>query len=263
MARRIASYLKADMYRLLTSPNLWLSILGIQILLCVIPYSGFQYEVSVFYIVNAAFYGLPSILCYIFCAVPFACSFCEDFEFRYHYLMISRGGFREYVFSKIVTVLISSCLVMLGSTVLYAGMLSRFLPWITTSAGGDLTNVDFIKFGYLLQEGKHFTFYFLCGLEMGLLNGILSLLAAFFSICLPNKLLTLSIPVMGAYFIYTFGLMIGNDNPMMNLYCIFGFNYKVFSNDVLSFLYSVGISMVAYAIIGSAIFIKLKRRYYG
>jgi len=237
-------------------------MLGMQVLLFAIPYSEFQYTVSVFYIVGTAFYGMPSILCYIFCAVPFACSFCEDLEFRYLYLASSRVGFREYFFSKILTILFSSCLVMTVSTMIYAGLLSSFLPWVSTQMGGDLTKLDFIKFGNLLQNGNYFFFYFLNGLEMGLLNGILSLLAAFSSVCLPNKLLTLSIPVMGAYFLYTLGIFVGKNNPALNLYYIFSFEYKVFQNDILSFLYSIGVSLSAYIIISSVIFVKLKRRYY-
>ena len=262
MIKRILSYLKTDLYRLLTSSNLWLSILGIQVLLFIISYSEFQYTVSVFYIIGTIFYGLPSVLFYIFCALPYACSFCEDIEFRFQYLMVSRGSIREYIFSKIITIVLSSCFVMVISIMLYISTLSFFIPWIDKGMGGDLTNIEFFKFGFLVENGQHIFFYFLYSMEKGLMNGILSLLAAFFSICLPNKLLTLSIPVMGAYFIYTLGVALGNNNPMMNLHYIFSFNYKIFSSDILSFLYSAGISFACYIMISIAIFIKVRRRYY-
>lgn len=262
MIKKTAAYLRSDLYRLLTSVNLWLGIAGVFLLFYLIGRTEFKYTVSVFFVVNSVFYSLASVFCYILCAFPFACSFCEDFEFRYQYLMVNRGGIYPYVISKIITMMIASCLIMTAGVVIFAVTLSFFIPWLLTGNGGDLTNIEFVKFGYLLENGHHILFYFLYGLENGLQNAILSLLAALFSIRVPNRLLTLSIPVMGAYIIYEAGLTFGKNDPMFNFCTVFTFSYKLFSNDFLSFFYSVLFSVICCLLLGTAITLAVKRRQY-
>ena len=90
--------------------------------------------------------------------------------------------------------------------------------------------------------------------------GVLALLAAYVSLFISNKLLTLAVPFMSFYLIsYYSGALFGT-NEKINLIYIFNATYNLWDNDIVSFAYAIFVGMLLGGILGVLIMYRLKRK---
>lgn len=130
----------------------------------------------------------------IFCALPFADSFCEDFNTGYIRSVISRSGLKKYALARCLSVALSGGLVMAGIiavTILHCGILADSPDTPET--------VEFMRNSIWMRSGIIFVMngipYLLLRVFFGFLFGcVWSLIGLLTSTILTNKYVTYIAP---------------------------------------------------------------------
>ena len=121
----ITAQLKTDYKRILGSPKIYLSVLGI-ILLCVLSTKRYIHgQEDIFYVLDILI-GLSVFkkLIVIFAAIPCVMGFYEDWKHQYIRNIVLRTGKKHYVLSKIIVcVTISFFVVFIGITLFLGGLM--------------------------------------------------------------------------------------------------------------------------------------------
>lgn len=193
------------------------------------------------------------MLAYLFCILPYAFVFCEDLEHNYTRYQIIRGNLRKYVCSKVAVIYLSSVAAMVLGTVLFVLMCSLKIPWATE----DLFGLDIMilgAYGDLIRKGHFFTYCVCYALQLGLLAGMLSVLAAFISLFISNKVMVAAIPVC----IYQLGF-VGYRGKYFSVYVFQAYN-KIFQYSWQCLLFAFAATMVFVIPITFGIIKKLKTR---
>lgn len=253
-------YLKTDFYRMISSRQFYIAIVGIAFLYYM---SGFQFA---FQDVCASYTYTKmlsiAILAYAFCAIPFSGCYVEDEENHFWYLAVQKGTIRKYVWSKVVVCFLGAVLSMILGVALFAGALHIRYPLVSDNAiAVQLREVD--AFGFLLYKDTAFL-YFVCSAGMnGLLGGIFALLSAYLSLYEKNRLFTICIPIIGYYFFENFFTNTLNMPDSANLDVIFSSDLSLFQNTLLDVFYAVVIAVIALVMIGILTVKKIEREIYG
>lgn len=257
--KRILRYLAMDFFRFIFSWRWIVGILGVVGTLLIAALEGIALNTNVLYVFSIVLYGMPSILTLVFCAFPYSACFCEDYEDRYIQLEVIRGDLHSYTYSKVVVIFISSVMTMAIGIMMYAGILRGFLPWITI---GDSHYENISLCGGLRRvfiSGNYLLYYFLFGIQFGVIAGVLALLASYISLFISNRLLILSIPILGFYFIdYVRGMLFGVNSP--SLYMVFNASNNIWDNDIVSYFMAVSIGIIGVILLHVLIYKRLKRR---
>lgn len=255
----LLQYLKMDFYRSLFSWQFLIGIFGVVCIMFLAIFENNQLDTSVLYVYAMVVYGLPFMTVHIMCAFPYATSFCEDWENKYFHLEVVRGKLGYYICSKVVVIFLTSVLTLVIGSMIFVCVLHLFLPWIMQQ--------DSIYMGYLetggltqfLRSQNFILFFLLSSVQYGLLSGILALLASYVSLFISNKLLILAVPAIGYYFIENFMSVLLGKNTF-DLILLFDSSYSLFSNDLLSYIFSVGISILSVVIFNFLIYKRIKGR---
>lgn len=193
------------------------------------------------------------MLAYIFCAFPYATAFCEDLENQYLRYQLIRGNLKRYILSKVAVIFVSSVVTMVAGTVLFL-LLCR-----TQGAWADWQINDYAIqlagcYGRLVKGGHYMLYCILYSAQLGMLAGIFSVLAAFFSLFIPNKVTVLIIPIM------VYQILLGvTGGKYLNVYMFRAYN-KLFSHDWQCFLYIFLLSILLVTGIAVGIYKKLQVR---
>ncbi len=193
-----------------------------------------------------------AVISFVFCALPYATSFSEDQEYRYVLYSAARGSLKSYVFAKAAVIYLSSVLAMMGGTLLFLLLCRTQVPWMdweqdsygVALAGG---------YGHLLSEGRPLLYCMVSALHMGLLAGVLSLMSAFCSIYLSNKVLVLLMPFLLVTFLASV------DTGVFSVRMYFAIS-GVFSSDWQNLLYVLIISLVPSLLIAAGIYRALSKK---
>lgn len=137
------------------------------------------------------------LLCYSFCAYPFATVFGEEQEHKYMACSVARGNLKSYVASKAAVVYLSSTLMMLGGTLLFLLLCRTQVPWTDWELAGKSDYVGLLAdyYGGLLENGHPLAYCMAHALNLGMLSGALSMAAALGAVFIRNRLLQLVTPV--------------------------------------------------------------------
>jgi len=252
-------FLKMDFYRAVCSRRFTIGIIGIPIMMQLASIETFRWRLSVLNTFWLVVYSLPFLLTLIFCAFIYADSLCEDFEYKFIYAEIIRGNLCRYAMSKTITIFLTSVVAMALGMVLFAITLRLQVPWISLSESTYQVAITEGGFREILESEHYLAYFGLFGVQFGLLAGVLSLLAAYVSLYISNKLLVLSVPVVAYYLLVYFENGISG-SPYLNIGCIFDASNNLWRNDAFSFLYAVAIAVVFGLILSFLIYRRLNRR---
>ena len=191
--------------------------------------------------------------------MPYSTGIAEDIENNYFHLLIIRGyNVKCYTLAKCITIILSAIVTMIVGTLCFIMLVKIKLPWI---AGSDSTYETLSIAGglrcFLLSE-NFILYYLLFALQYGILAAILALLSALISLYVNDKLLILTIPLISFYIISFYANAIFKNN-IADLYNIFNASINIWNNDLLSFLYAIGIGSVSSVILIFLINRKLER----
>ena len=262
MGRKVTlwDYLRVDLPRAFLSWRFPAGAAGVALTMYVASLEGIAGDISVTYMVWLIVYGMPFLMCLVFSAFPYSGCFCEDFENKYAWPQIERGGLKQYAFSKTVTVMLSAAGAMTAGVVLYVSILHTGLPWFDAEDAVCQSAVTLGGFRGVISGGHYLLYFALFGLQFGILSGILALLAAYVSLFINSRLLTLAVPFMSFYLISYYSGAVSGGNERMNLSYIFNATYNLWDNDIASFAYAVLVGAILSGVLGALILCRLKRR---
>lgn len=253
-------YFLMDIWRCICSGKTVVGVVGV--FLALLLASGNQVGVTVFDYYTGALYGVPFLLAMSFCAFSYADCFCDDFETKYINAVLIRGGLKRYAFSKVMVTLISSAVTMVLGSLIYVLILHVRFPWNDRNGSIYMTLADSGGFRYFLSNGHYMIYFVLVALQLGLLAGMLSVFASYISLYISNKLLVMSVPLIGYYLFYYYVSALAGDAKWLKIKIVFDATYgiKVCDNDLLAFLYAVFIALVVVGVLTLAIYRKIRRK---
>lgn len=211
---------------------------------------GFENDCIVFTYVFATNLS-GALITYVFCAVPFAAVFSEDLEHKYMRYEAIRGSLKSYVISKCVVIYLSAVLTMLCGTLIFLLFCRAQIPWVNWEST-DLLAERAGCYGSFIENGHYLTYCMLYALHLGMLAGVLSLMAAFASMFIANRMLVLVLPVLLQMMLYS----------VINGYGVnvfYAYN-KLFENDWFNFFFRFGLSLALSAGMAVGIYKRLRQR---
>lgn len=243
-------YLKSDIQRLYKSRAWYIGMLGVT---CALFFSlegrGFENDCVVFTYVFAMDLS-GALITYVFCAVPFATVFSEDLEHKYMRYEAIRGNFKSYVISKCVVIYVSAVLTMLCGSLIFLLFCRAQIPWVNWEST-DLLPERVGCYGSFIENGHYFIYCMLYALHLGMLAGVLSLMAAFGSMFIANRMLVLVLPVLLQMMLYSVIHGYG-----INVFYVYN---KLFENDWFNFFFRFGLSLALSAVMATGIYKKLRQ----
>lgn len=245
----------SNLRRLLKSYEIYLSILGAAaaLVFSIEEFGLINGNVLDTYIHSTELSGV--MVAYVFCAFPFATAFCEDLENKYIRYEVIRGNLKKYVCSKISLIYLSSVTVMCLGTLVFLLGCRTMGPW-TNESSASMEILLLGNYSSFLQSGKYLMYCMLSALQLGLLAGFLSVLSAYFSLYISNRVTVLALPIV----IYQIMIeMARNSSSMYNVF-IFRVYSKPMAKDWQSFLLIFLISFLPSALLGILIYRKIRKR---
>lgn len=247
------NYFLSDIKRLFKSYEIYIAIIGVMLsLFFSLEDNGIQESgVLSTYMLSLALSG--RIIAYAFCALPYATVFCEDLENKYVRYQIIRGNLKKYVLSKVMVIYISSVITMVLGTLLFLFICRIQVSWADLQM--DSLNVELAGNYAFLISGKHYFLYcLLFSLHLGLLAGIFSVFAAYFSLYISNKVTVLILPVV----VYQI-LLEYSRNGIISVALFYPYN-KAFAQDWLYFFVILIVSIFITVLLMTGIYKKIKIR---
>lgn len=255
-------YFAMDIWRCFSSGRIVIGVIGV--FLTLLLASKNQIGMTVFDFYTGALYGVPFLLAMSFCAFSYADSFCEDFETKYTNAVLIRGNLKQYIMSKMTVIFFASELTMILGTCVYASVLHIWFPWCDNNREMGLYGnlVEEGGFRYFLNNENYIIYFVLVALQLGLLAGILSVFASYISLYISNKLLVMSVPLIGYYLLFYYASALAGDMKWVKIKVVFDATYgiKVCENDLLAFLYAVFVTVLFGVILFWGIYRKIRRK---
>lgn len=205
-------------------------------------------------------YSIRFILVMFFCSTPYAGCFCEDIENGYVRQLLVRGNLRTYCISKVLCILVSAIMTMVVGIAMFVLGIKFFIPWMELDNSVYQTAIRSGSFHTVIQKGHYFLYSLLYSFQIGLLAAILALVSACVSLFISNKLLVWSIPMLSYYLITQYSWALFSGIKTADLDSIFSGRYNIFNNDIVSFLYAFGVTIVISMFLSYIIIRRLKRR---
>lgn len=248
----------ADMHRALCSIKFPISIGIVVLVLSVATLEGIAMTEDVLYVFSIVMYGMPAMIILIAGTFIYGDSLCLDVEHRYITSSILRSGTKSYVVSKIFVVFAAVISICFG-VVIYAFILHLFMPWTQLESN----QYDFLmqsgSFRFLLKHNMFVLYFFMWGIQYGMLAGVLAVLSAYVSLFITNRMLVLATPFLCYYFIdFALAILFQEKYSLMSIYSA---SNNIMKNDVKSFILALGISCIFLVIIGYLIEKKIKKEY--
>lgn len=226
-------YFRADIERSIFDIRFFLAIIVEICLMYIASYEIMQWRNNVMIVMYFVTNSTPFLVAYMIAAFPYSGSFAEDIEYKYYYVQLVRGDIRKYVFSKVMSIFLSTCFVMAISIWFFSLLLHIRYPWFITGDDIYRTLIEDGSFKTLLKREYFMLYYFCIGMQKGLFAGLLALLATIASLFYSNQLFSLTIPGLSWYVLDV--LAIKFDLPeYIRLPYIFSQNNNLGGNNIIS-----------------------------
>lgn len=248
------NYFVIDFRRLFRRKEFYISIIAAAIVM--IATAGGK-NVSFDSILTVMITTVPKVgflLSYIFCALAYGTLYCDDLENQYIRYEVVRGNLKKYVCAKTIAIFVSSVCVMVLGFLIFVCYYSFYL--IPADELGLSLVMD--SFG-LLENGHYLIWFLLYAFQWGIWGGCLSVIAAFLSLHISNRLLVLAAPVLIDQTIRELGL---DALPIwINPTALFdGSHGFLYGNDGIMLLWAFAFGCGVTALFGSASYYKLRKR---
>ena len=249
------TYIKMDMYRAVTGRSFWVAVVGV----CLVNFlsslqCGFNVDV---YTVQYFFttYSLY-ILEFAFGSLAYANCFVEDAEHKFWYQSIQRGNIRNYTKSKVYSCFVAAVVATVFGIIIFVFLMRVRMPFFTRNNPAWKNIAEHSVCGFFANE-KTILIYFLgVALLQGLLAGILSLVSMLLSLFVKNRMFTISIPVIGFYFLTNY---LGNFSTYFDLAALYVADFPLFQSNIVSFCYDILLAFTIAYLIGNLICMKVER----
>ena len=157
---KLFKYLRMDISRGICSGGFLLGIAGVFLTLMFGTVDDITLDTTVFFVFDLIQYGMPSMIVMLFCAYPYANSFCQDMENRYAYLMVQKGSVFLYTLSRSITIFLTALLTYSIGTMLFVMYLRYRMPW----EDANFTSISLLQevggLRYFLTPGRYPVYFF-------------------------------------------------------------------------------------------------------
>lgn len=147
--RKLKGYFLADVKRAFVSSKFLMAIVLMIIILFFATLEGIALDTNVLYVFSIVMYGMPSMIVLVCAAIPYADSFCEDVEKRYIFQIAIRGGIKNYVSVRVLSIFLSAMVTTSLGLFLYALILHLRLEWVDMEE----VAIQADGYSYLLKQG--------------------------------------------------------------------------------------------------------------
>lgn len=236
------NYWEMDGIRAFRSWKYAISVLGVCLVLVFCGVNIYQPQIGIVDIIDNVFWGRMIMLTIPMCTFAYSDALCADCEKKFYRLLYLRGNRKKYLTSKIVMCFAAACAAMtLGFLLFCFGLSFKYPPIIS---GGDYSYTYMQSYGYLLQAGHYFAYYFLIGFQFGLLAGILATAGMVATAFWTNRLLAYSVPLFLYYAVINLFSSLGEEKPYLQLHLIFkACHSKPWKNDIFCFAWVVLVTL--------------------
>ncbi len=242
-------YFRTDIRRMLKSYGIYAAILGVAVSMFFSLENVGLINGNVLFTFRFATSMSGMRVAYVFCALAYAASFCDDLEYKYVRYQTIRGSLKAYVASKVCVIFLSSVVVLVLGSLLFVLLCRIQGPWV----GPDMGGIGGTYEG-LIESGHYIWYCAFYALQLGLLGGILSVLAALFSLYITNKGMVFVLPVL----IYQIlGEAAGSGKFSVYAFCAYN---SLFDKDWQNLLCLVLVSAGFISVMACGIYRKLRTR---
>jgi len=245
--KSLGQCIRSDGGRFLHQPFWLIAVIGVAVSLQVA--SRVNHGYGVIFQLEFAAQMTPAIFTYIFCALAFSQTIAEDLENRYVRYYLIRESRTRYVASKTWIIFAGAMLCMMAGTVVFVLVCRVRMPWIEQISIEEGFEGAYVS---LLRNGHCFLYCVLYSFHLGLLAGILSVISAFMSLFVRNKVMTLALPAL--------------------LYCILGQieicgvginallpTFPRISNDILNLLACLAVTAGVVSVLAAGMYARLAK----
>lgn len=246
---------KAYTYKLARSPLLYIGMIGVAILCCT-EYLGGEFGIGSVQYHIAVFLGLAKYrkAIVVFGALPFAANFADEWTNSVTKDCVVRTGVKKYAAINVLICWFSAMLTVFGGMMLFMCFDSLFVPW---------TEVDTNPYGFIFEhficEDRGEVYLMLITLVFAASCGMWAVMGMLLSVFFPNKYVAICSPFVASYVIERITM---NFNDWFDLHdlALSYISYDYFDNDLLGFLYCVGLFAAIAAVCGVVFYIFFKKR---
>ena len=244
MVIKLRKYLCMDSSRAFISWNFLISIIG---MVCILIWGSDKDSIMDGNIIRQIWfstYGVQFLIIMLMGAIPYAGAMCEDMEYGYIRQLVLRGNLLSYCISKAVTIFMSALMSFVLGIIIFVIILKRQNDWFDITDYVCIAAARSGSFRVCIANEQYFTYIVLFAVQLGMLIGLLAILSAYISLYISNKLLVLSIPIMAYYFITQYIVEMFPKSKYTNINMIYTGTANIFDNDILSFLYTIVVTVI-------------------
>lgn len=147
-------------------------------------------------------WGFFSEIIVVLAAIPFAMSFCEDYNNGFIKNLVIREGIKKYSISKAVTCFLGSFIAITLGQVLLMIILSTFMKIGSEQSSAVMLFKTWGSFKELLFQGKYLAYVLIFNMNFALVASIFSLVGLYSTTYIKNKFFAITSPMIVAFTIY-------------------------------------------------------------
>lgn len=193
--------IKMDFKRVFHSYNFWLAILFV-VLIRFVSIANVDFKISsLMYVFDIARSSDLKLLIFPIAALPFASSFCSDWDNKYIRPTVVRASIKQYSLSKVIAVFISSALVVMIGTGIFM-FITTFLLSNPEPSPAQLENyANSASFGQFVVRGQYFLYIAVHSFIESFYFAFYAVVALAISTLIPNIFVTLAAPLIAHYLV--------------------------------------------------------------
>lgn len=258
MAKGSTYYLKTDSYRLLTSWKFYGSMLLLALAMVLSLESRDNIGESVITIFFESISRVGNMLTFIVCAIPFASVYTDELETKYVCYSAGRGNLKKYVLSKSVVIMISSIIVFVAGALLFSLFFHIWFPW----SSEEFINMvhDGIAYEKILTKYGVCPWILLWAFQSGMKAGCFSLLSAYVSLYISNRMLVLIMPAVLNQLMNELQSGRFGNIPMLCPNFVFDASVRIFSEDWMEMAWALIFAVCMTGIVFAATYVKIRKR---
>lgn len=251
-------YFFVELKRCFQCVHIYGGILGAALIWIYCTQGVFMTDVQNYFMIAAPSGGI--ILVFMMCAMGHGLSFCEDMENRYFFYQIIRGSLKRYIMQKSAVVYLSSVFVYVAGLLCFIFIMRINYPWYLPEGGAYRDIVQGSIFGYCLAWGHPILYFLLVGIRCGMLSGILTMLAVYLSTYINSRVFIIAVPALVYQLIRQFFSIVVPEHKCIDLLHVYGFYSRVFESDLLSMLWTAGVSLLFYILLVNGVYLRIKKK---
>ena len=252
--------LKSDILRIILSYRLPIGIIATSFILILSLLEGRNINIDVLYAFEIIMYGIPAMLILIAGAYGYADSIYLDIKNNYYRSQLMHVGLHRYIFSKVISVFVSSTMIITLGITLFAVIMHLFVPWCDDESMTYNVASNYSCFKFFLNNHHYILFFLLSGFRYGLLSGILSVLSAYVSLFAKNRMIVFAFPFIGRYLCDLITMFL---TSKYTLYDIFWEQHVGWKSPAFTIFILIGLAASIVFLIGGLMMRKIERDYIG